>query len=365
MKLTDLAKRTVQHVLIYGEPKSGKSTLASKLANKYKLIWISNDQGHSVLYKLPKEAQANIDIIVLPDTREMPVAYDVLNKLLELKPTSICRTHGVVNCSVCKKNAPAEFDTYDFSKLDADTIVVIDHISRVADSVMNNLTKNQKVDEKFTFNDYGAQGMHMAALLAKLQNAPFNFVAIAQPIEAEDEAGRKRLYPQMGTRNFSTTSSQYFDSMVLCEVTNKSHKNGSKTTYSTSAITGSRNDVAIEDMKEPSLIPFFEVTAEQAVAAKAAKLAEEKAVDKTEATAVLSTLGSRQHPQQQPVAASATQEPKPAAGATTGMTAASAAAVNAIGTQLVEVAVAPKSAASATAVAQSMKDRLAALKGNK
>lgn len=375
MKLTRLAQRTVQHVLVFGEPKTGKSTQVSKLALTKKLIWISNDGGHSVLYKLPRGAQENIEIIVTPDTRELPAAYDTLNKLLSMKPTRVCHSHGVVECSTCKKAAPEEFSTYDFSKLDEDTIVVIDHLSRIADSIMaqlvplSNLKEYDKDSDKATYGHYNVQGAHMSTLLSKLQVAPFNFVAIAQPIEAEDENGKKKLYPLLGTRNFSATSSQYFDSMIFLEVVNKTHKAGSKTTYSTNAITGSRIDVAVEDMKELSLAPFFDKEKILAAnAAKAVKVEAEKQLDKTEAVAVLSTLGSKQ-----PAQKAADQETKPAAGAATGMTAAAntvsaatistaevLAVVTATATPVASVAEKP-----ATEIAQSMKDRLAQLKGKK
>lgn len=260
MEMDKIQKRVPLHMIVYGEPKVGKTTLVSKLATKYKLIWVSVDNGHGILFKLPKEVQKNIDLIIIPDTVDNPNAFDTLRKLFKPSTlaTKVCHRHGVVSCSLCSTKYPADNSNYNFTELDIDTIVVIDHLTAVGNSAMAIVKKNDKETEKPSFNDFGAQGLLMDRLMTTIQHSNINVVCIAQPLEGEMEEGKKRIVPSVGTRNYSVQVSKFFDVMVYLHMENRTHKAGSMTTYSLQAQTGSRDDVAIENMKEPSLIPFFE-----------------------------------------------------------------------------------------------------------
>src|SRR6266436_8105434 len=114
MKLSELLRNTSSHAILFGDSKSGKSTLISKLAeNGFHLIWVSLDNGHGVLHKLSLKAQENIDIIVLPDVKNFPVAIDTCRKLLGGEEVSICHAHGIVGCTPCKTHKQA-FSSYCF-----------------------------------------------------------------------------------------------------------------------------------------------------------------------------------------------------------------------------------------------------------
>lgn len=279
-KLNEMQKSIFQHIVLFGEPKTGKSTLAGKLSEKFKIIWISLDNGHGVLFKLPHAWKENIEVINIHENPSVPVAYDTVKKLFECKPVKVCQTHGVVSCSVCMA-AKKPFDEYNFGSLSPDTIVVIDHMTQLSESLLRQIKIKDPEDEKASFNDYGSQGLLMARLLTRIQHAQFHVIALAQPLEVELEDKKKKLVPWIGTRNFSATVSNYFDSMVYVEVMNKAHKAGSSTTYSMTAQTGSRDDVAIETLKEPSLLPFFNQELLQEAAAKKA------AADASNASVVL------------------------------------------------------------------------------
>lgn len=255
--LDDTTQRAVTHVMVFGDSKSGKSTLVAGLAKKYKLIWISNDGGHTVLYKLPKELRDNITLIKVPDTKDAPFAYDTVKKVLKGKKVTVCWGHGVVDCRTCKA-AGRGVDTCEFNLLDSDTIVVIDHMTRVSDSCKNVITMNKPEDYKLQLDDWGSLRFYLANLLADIQVAPFNIAAIAQAEEVKMEDGSKKINPSIGSAEFTKLTAQYFDDVIYCKVMNKAHKFGSKTTYETSVVTGSRMDIFIEEQKEPSLIPFFE-----------------------------------------------------------------------------------------------------------
>lgn len=256
MNLDDLAIREPQHLMVFGDSGTGKSTLVSQLAHNHKLIWVSVDNGHRVLYKLPEVARKNIDIIVIQDTRDAPIAFDTCRKLMRLKPVEICHKHGLGGCSACKKEGLGT-TTYDFGNLGSTDIVVFDHISAVTDSCMAQICKGQDVDYKPKLDDWGSLLFHMKDYLQRVQHAPFNVVCIAQAMESELEDGKKKLVPQVGSREFGKLVNQFFDHIVYTELANKAHKTGSATTYSASAQTKSRTDIAIEQLKEPSLEPFF------------------------------------------------------------------------------------------------------------
>lgn len=259
MKYTEAAKRQSKHVCVFGEPKSGKSTLTSKLALAgYKLQWISLDGGHTVIDKLPVEAQERIELFHLPDSQEYPIATETVPKMFTGKKIIFCVMHGKEGCSVCKSNS-LPFDTVEFSALGLDTIVVLDTGSHFARSVQFKLgigdDKVRSGDE--AFKEYKQLAWMMDKVLTQIQNARYNVVTMFHVIEGVMEDNSKRLFPLMGSKNYSTTVGGFFDDVVYCETFNKKHAFGSSSTYKASVCTGSRTDIHIEEMKEPSLVPFF------------------------------------------------------------------------------------------------------------
>jgi hypothetical protein len=267
--LSQVPRRGVRHQCIFGDSKSGKTTLVAQLARKYKLKWLSIDNGHDVLYKLPPEAQANIDIIVLPDTKDFPVAISTCLRLISGAPMNVCIPHGNVECQTCKLEAvktkvQPPFERHCFNELGPEWIVVFDHISQLANSAMHFILKrdNRPDDYKPGWDEYRPQGTMMDKFLTNIQQAPFNVICIAQLCETEMEDGKKKLVPLVGSYPFSRGSPKYFDDIIYCSLENKSHKFGSSTTYSMSALTGSRADVAVEKLEakpdQAILLEFFD-----------------------------------------------------------------------------------------------------------
>lgn len=270
------AGKQTYHLCLFGDPKSGKSTLAANLTLAgYKLLYISIDNGHAPIFKLPAECQDRIELLILPDTKDFPVATATVLKLLTGAPQNICDKHGQVECSACKKaGAVATWTRVCLSELAADTIVVIDNLSALASSVMNFVIKDsilkgmkdatgssEKDPDVFKcgLDQYALQGRIMDKILTNIQQMAVNFVCISHPLETKMENGDTKLVPMIGTVNFSNNAGKYFDHVVLARVRNKKHAFGSSSTYDLAAVTGSRTDIVIEDMKEPSLAPFFQV----------------------------------------------------------------------------------------------------------
>jgi len=59
MKLTAKKLSRTHRVLVYGEPKSGKTELAARLAEKYNVLLFDLENGYETLLKLPTELAAH------------------------------------------------------------------------------------------------------------------------------------------------------------------------------------------------------------------------------------------------------------------------------------------------------------------
>lgn len=269
MKLTELPIRHAQHVILHGDPKSGKSQLAGELSRKFNLVWFSIDSGHSVLHKLPREQQERISICVLPDTKEYPIGIETMLKVVKAEPITLCAMHGKVNCITCTQTKlpsyVVDLSQYNAGNVDEhgrEYIVVIDHITQLARSAMSHITKSEKEGDLYkpTWDDHRVQGILMDKLLSSIQIAKYHCVCMAHCIEAEMESGTKKLLPYVGSREFSRTVGGYFDHIIYFDIRNMSHAAGSSTVFSPGVLTGSRGDVAIEKQlpHERSLIPFIE-----------------------------------------------------------------------------------------------------------
>lgn len=254
-KLADLNRSTTQRVLLFGGPKTGKTELAGRLSEHFKIIWVDLENGHETLFKLPKEWQERITLISLPDTRSYPIAIETCLKLVK-GAVSICDEHGKVACMVCKQKG-AEFTDINITTLPNDTVVVFDSLTQLSNSAIANITKGQPDDYKLDYDDWGNLGKLLDIFLSHIQQGKYNSVVISHEIEAETEAGKKYLVPVGGTRNFSRNVAKYFDTVVYCERKNKKHTFGSSTSYASNILTGSRSDVALENEEAPSLLRIF------------------------------------------------------------------------------------------------------------
>lgn len=262
MKYSDLPQTTITHTMVYGDTGTGKTTLAMKLLEKFELIWVSADNGHAkIANKLPKEWLERLDIIVIPDTRDYPVAFTTVRKLMKGTPTIICHQHGTADCKTCTA-AKAPTTTYEFRKNSPKTIVVVDHMSSVTASALAIICKGKKPNAgeeyyKPVLDDYGALKFWMEEIMKDTEKAPFNLIDIAQSMEGKMEDNSVRLLPNVGSYEFGRNVGQHFDNVISCEPDAGKIKFNSITGSSTRYIPRSRDDINIASMKEPSLIPFF------------------------------------------------------------------------------------------------------------
>lgn len=256
MKLTQKAHNKTSRVLIYGEPKSGKTQLAAALASNYNLKFFDLENGFETLLKLPTAAQERIELISIPDTKVFPVAIETMLKVITGNKTDICDTHGKVSCSLCKKDS-LPFTSVCLNDLTEQDIVVVDSLTQLSNSAMNHLTKNQDELYRPEWGDYRNQGQLLDKFLSQIQQAKFNIICITHVVESQQEDGKAKLFPVCGTTQFSRNTAKYFDHVVYCELKNKKHMFASSTTYANNVMSGSRLDIALESKQEATLLDIF------------------------------------------------------------------------------------------------------------
>lgn len=274
-KLSNTVDSDAQHICIFGEPYTGKSTLAATAATLgYNVLWISLDKGHTVLRKLPPDAQERIDLVRIPDTKDNPVGIRTALKIITGAEIKICDTHGLDKCPICAKLPDAAHTTVCLNNLGLDTVVVFDHITQIADSAMQfaiersiqnkekdatstTLTMAEKDFFKPGHGQYMMQGFLMTKFLTNVQQLQNHIICIAHVAEVEQEDGAKKLVPLIGSVPYSRNSPKYFDHLICCELKNKEHRFASNTTYSASIVAGSRMDISINNKGTPSLEAFL------------------------------------------------------------------------------------------------------------
>ena len=263
MKLTEAFSNlsySPQRIAVVGLPGSGKSTLVAALAATHRLHWIDVENGAESLLKLSPEAQANINLIQLPDSASYPIAADTLAQLFRAGKANICHAHGKVNCALCNKTAPEAFDTLDFSALDSNDIVVIDSGTQWSNSILAHIMKARPVDAKPERDDWGALRKHTEFALSQMQAATFNLVVIFHAQEAAMEDGKTKLVPTFGSASMSTEVAKAFGHVVYCDIRNRKHVAFSSSTALPNVLTKSRTDFEIEKLDVPSLAPIFSTT---------------------------------------------------------------------------------------------------------
>lgn len=255
-KLIDKKVSKTHRVLVYGEPKSGKTELAARLSEKYKILFIDLENGYETLLKMPVAWQQNVEIVSIPDTKVFPIAIETVLKIVTGQPVEVCDEHGKVGCAICKKDSLPTTRVC-LNELTDDWIVIVDSLTQLSNSAMNHLTKGQVDTYKPEWTDYRNQGQLLDKFLSQVQQAKYNIVCVTHVVETELEDGRKKLVPVCGTTAFSRNTAKYFDHVVYCEVKNKKHNFASSTTYANSVLTGSRTDISLESVDNPSLLAIF------------------------------------------------------------------------------------------------------------
>ena len=249
MKLTDYKANAARKVLVYGQPKSGKTELTGKLSHTKKLWYFDLEDGIKSLLKPGIANLDNIEYFKIPDTQLYPIAAETLIKVVRGGQVSICHTHGKIGCAVCKSaDQLSPINTSTFTNQD---VLVIDSVSQLSQSIMNYILKDRLAksdDVKPEWNDWARQGLILDRIFSNLQQAPFNVIAITHENLVEMEDGKKKLVPVAGSSQFGKTFAKYFDDVAYLETSNRKFKSYTSVEDCIApAIVGSRAGIKIGD----------------------------------------------------------------------------------------------------------------------
>jgi hypothetical protein len=259
-----MSESKTKRVLVYGPPKSGKTELVGRTAEKYNLIWFDLENGSDTLLKLPEEWKQRVEVIKIPDTRGYPIAIETCLKVIKGDSVRICDEHGKAGCPQCwdmKTKVWKEGKTGTevcLKETASDTAIVFDSLTQLTNSAIANITRNKPDDYKLTYDDWGNLGKVLDTFLSYVQNAGYNVICISHENAVEMQDGKEKLVPTAGTRNFSRNSAKYFGEVIYCEVVNKKHRFASSTLYKNNVLTGSRAGKSMEDSAEPRLLDLWE-----------------------------------------------------------------------------------------------------------
>lgn len=275
MKATEFKKSQAQHIMIFGDPGTGKSMLVLQLLEAgYKIKYFCIDGGIPDGFvdskgkeRLLKQNELErLEIFMLRDTPSFQVGQQTFRKVIKGDSLNICDYHGQVNCSVCRK-AELSFSTVCLNDMHLDEIAVFDHLTAFSKSVLNtlwdgetfssNISGDAGKEDGTSYTIFRQQGWLENDFLSRQQVAPFNTIVIAEQMMVEMEDNKKKLVPSCGTKDFSATVGSYFGNIIHASVVNGKHRFGSKSTYQNGVITKSRSGFEIEKMEVPSLAPLF------------------------------------------------------------------------------------------------------------
>lgn len=256
-------KRT--KMLLYGEPKSGKTAKVGQLAaSGYKLWWFDLEGGIKTLRNveiLPAEFRKNISIFNIPDNKDLPIAIDVMRKLFKGGKHKFCYAHGASGCPVCSKTPGLKWsEEIDLNTFTDNDVLVLDSWSQLVDSAINKVTlveTRKNIDYKPTWDDWAVQGNLLREIGTKIQTANINIAVISHEVDIEKDEKKTKIVPIGGTRNFSATFGKYFDEVIYVARGNKKHSAYSSTLWNNTHLTGGRSGLKLEDAADTKLADIF------------------------------------------------------------------------------------------------------------
>ena len=270
-ELQNLKVDEVSHVEIYGKPKVGKSALVGDLANYgFRLHWCDLERGIKVLFGnrpdgtpwLTPEARKLINYINIPDHQNYPIAIKTMKEIVKGGMKKVCFNHGAIGCVNCLKNPEAKWGEIDLTKFTSRDILVIDSITQLGMSAINNAVKaelaKQGENYKFEWDDYRVQGYALDNIFNAIQVMPINVVCISHEVDTEKaESSLEAVAPAAGTRNHSKTASKFFDEVVYAHILNGKHKVTNSTVFSSKVQSGGRSGLMLDALPQPTLVPLF------------------------------------------------------------------------------------------------------------
>lgn len=262
--LRDIAKAvsavcTNHSLLLYGPPKGGKTQLvgtAAELPEINRIFWFDLENGVETLLNsgLTDDQLDKIILIKVRDSRDNPIAVETVLKALTAKtPIKICELHGKVDCAECAK-AKQPFTVFCLRDCTHNDLVVIDSGSALGESALAAACLGKPDMFKPTFDEYGMVNKWLGDIMSVIQQATFtNFAVITHEIPLEDETGRDKIYPLMGSKAFSMKCAKFFGTVAYIHKKMNKHVAGSSSTYRGDVLTGSRVNAMLEKAATPDM----------------------------------------------------------------------------------------------------------------
>lgn len=269
LSLPSLAESKIDetdHVIIYGEPGSGKTTLAGLLSEFYNILWFDGDKGLTALkHNLHPDMLKRIIPIRILDNSSTPNFCMTMLKVITGKPYKICIGHGIVDCPICLV-AKTPFASIELNKLPKNWVAVMDSQTQFWTSTMafayykdtgKNLGQDVPEDYKGQFDYWGIARNIVEKFGNYLKDLPCKFVSISHESLEEMENNTKKLVPIGGSSNANKSYAKYFGTEVNAKIINNKHTFYTSTTATIGVQTKSRANIALELKTVPSLLHVF------------------------------------------------------------------------------------------------------------
>lgn len=270
--LDSIKLRKPVHILVYGDPKTGKTRLYGELASHGFHLWVFDlENGSMTLHRsIAPEFHKNVMVYKIADSKSFPIAIETMIKIAKIPGLhKICDFHGKISCPDCiKKGLPST--EFDYSKFTDKDILVIDSLSQLVSSTYSHITKNETDDFKPDWDVWQKQASMMDRVLSFIQGAPFNVIVVSHTMDTEKDEKKTKIRPLAGTRNYSNTAGKFFDEIIYTYIESAFHRAASTTTFQKEILTGSRSGTNLEELtkeivkdgvkseKTLSLLPIFQ-----------------------------------------------------------------------------------------------------------
>lgn len=270
--LLDTSNDEVEHILLYGEPGTGKTNQAGLLAEFFNVLWFDGDKGlTTIINSLPPELQKRIHVIKIPDNTMYPIMISTMLKVITGRQINICTEHGVVDCSDCAKNNLTRIDIA-LNQLPKNWVVVMDSQTQLVASglALSYWKLNPAGIGKEDINDYWrGTGDDVFAYWGGLKNVMDKFGSYVKDLQCQfvsishetmvkmEDNVTLNIAPVAGSDNSSRGYAKYYGTQVHCRKVNGAM------TYTTGAVasnriqTKSRSGIMLEKKKTPALLHIF------------------------------------------------------------------------------------------------------------
>lgn len=266
--LAEVGLNESEHVILYGETGSGKTTLAALLAEFFNVLWFDGDKGLTAAFNnIHPTMQQRIRVIKIPDNTDYPIMCSTMLRIVTGRRQLLCVAHGTTDCPVCKQNPSAIQVPLELNKLPRNWVVVMDSQTQFYASVLafayykdTGKAPGSGIPDDYKGDwDYRGIAYQMCDKFGNyMKDLACQWVSISHEVVSEmDDDVTKKIVPVGGSKNISSNYGKWFGSQVYAKRANNKHNFFSSSLYSSTVQTKSRSNVVLEAQKTPSLLHIF------------------------------------------------------------------------------------------------------------